>query len=194
MGHDLFAHACKARPLTIVGWTSLSVPLSLSSPLLPPVIFGAWTCVLAQGDHWQPTERDQAVVTSTEGTITLSKFSGSLNPTPTHETHDYRTNTRTHVSLFPLVPPLFSPGSSLPLLVFAFYALPSFFLLLRKTTDHNNVTTQTAFPFTFRSPICFFCYVFPSWSNLFHTMSSAEHLLWTDPKTCVCCSGHSNKR
>ena len=29
-GHDPFAHACKARPLTIVGWTSLSVSLSLS--------------------------------------------------------------------------------------------------------------------------------------------------------------------
>ena len=29
MGHDPFAHACKARPLTIVGWTSLSVSLSL---------------------------------------------------------------------------------------------------------------------------------------------------------------------
>ena len=27
-GHDPFAHACKARPLTIVGWTSLSVSLS----------------------------------------------------------------------------------------------------------------------------------------------------------------------
>ena len=29
-GHDPFAHACEARPLTIVGWTSLSVSLSLS--------------------------------------------------------------------------------------------------------------------------------------------------------------------
>ena len=29
-GLDPFAHACKARPLTIVGWTSLSVSLSLS--------------------------------------------------------------------------------------------------------------------------------------------------------------------
>ena len=29
-GHDPFAHACKARPLTIVGRTSLSVSLSLS--------------------------------------------------------------------------------------------------------------------------------------------------------------------
>ena len=32
-GHDPFAHACEARPLTIVGWISLSVSLSLSSPL-----------------------------------------------------------------------------------------------------------------------------------------------------------------
>ena len=24
-GHDPFTHACKARPLTVVGWTSLSV-------------------------------------------------------------------------------------------------------------------------------------------------------------------------
>ena len=30
-GHDPFAHACKARPLTIVGRTSLSVSLSLSA-------------------------------------------------------------------------------------------------------------------------------------------------------------------
>ena len=38
-GHDPFAHACKARPLTIVGWTSLSVSLSLSlSPVLPLII------------------------------------------------------------------------------------------------------------------------------------------------------------
>ena len=29
-GHDPFAHACKARPPTIVGRTSLSVSLSLS--------------------------------------------------------------------------------------------------------------------------------------------------------------------
>ena len=29
-GHDPFTHACKARPLTDVGWTSLSVSLSLS--------------------------------------------------------------------------------------------------------------------------------------------------------------------
>merc|ERR1712136_702948 len=28
-GHDPFAHACKARPLTIVGRTSVSVSLSL---------------------------------------------------------------------------------------------------------------------------------------------------------------------
>ena len=28
-GHDPFAHACKARPPTIVGWTSLSVSLSV---------------------------------------------------------------------------------------------------------------------------------------------------------------------
>ena len=32
-GHDPFAHACQARPLTIVGWTSLSVSLSLSLSL-----------------------------------------------------------------------------------------------------------------------------------------------------------------
>ena len=32
-GHDPFAHACKARPLTIVGRTSLSVSLSLSLSL-----------------------------------------------------------------------------------------------------------------------------------------------------------------
>ena len=30
-GHDPFAHACQARPLTNVGWTSESVSLSLSS-------------------------------------------------------------------------------------------------------------------------------------------------------------------
>ena len=29
-GHDPFTHACKARPLTDVGWTFLSVSLSLS--------------------------------------------------------------------------------------------------------------------------------------------------------------------
>ena len=29
-GYDPHTHACKAKPLTIVGWTSLSVSLSLS--------------------------------------------------------------------------------------------------------------------------------------------------------------------
>ena len=33
--HDPFAHACKARPLTTVGWTSLSVSLSMSLPKVP---------------------------------------------------------------------------------------------------------------------------------------------------------------
>ena len=33
-GHDPFTHACKARPLTDVGWPSLTVSLWLSLPLL----------------------------------------------------------------------------------------------------------------------------------------------------------------
>ena len=33
-GHDHYAHACKAKPLTIVGWTSLECVIDIESPLL----------------------------------------------------------------------------------------------------------------------------------------------------------------
>ena len=37
-GHDPFTRACKARPLTIVGWTSLSVSLSFSLSLTRKIV------------------------------------------------------------------------------------------------------------------------------------------------------------
>ena len=65
-GYDPFTHVCEARPLTVVGWTSLSVSLSLSLSLssVACVEFGVlvftemvirlWSCLelfLKEGRH-----------------------------------------------------------------------------------------------------------------------------------------------
>ena len=72
-GHDPFAHACKARPLTIVGWTSLSVSLSLSS-LAICIGCGArsgWvTCV--NGIHPAPDIHEHFTIHKGYGTLRIS--------------------------------------------------------------------------------------------------------------------------
>ena len=46
-GHDPFAHACEARPLTIVGWTFLNVIVIVTVNLR----YTHWPCLLERTDH-----------------------------------------------------------------------------------------------------------------------------------------------